>query len=175
MKEIKHINKFLKTFGCAFDGRPNFRIVWSSDRTEKRYGTFHKYYGHIYLGEWSGIQERKMYEDIGIYDKWVLEELEFSYDQSIIGSENGHYEPKWVFRTRDNEYQKPIMEAVEFLMQCKFAHVVRRDARAIDNEQKLKSDKNIKNIMEMLDIGHIVTALHAKSGISLSGAYKDHV
>jgi hypothetical protein len=99
MENLEQINqRLIDHFGLFEDGQPNWRIVWSDDQREMRYGTYPKYSEHgIYLGEYTGVLEVPKYSQ-WITHKWVLERI---FPVPAMNSKELitklSYEPVWVF------------------------------------------------------------------------------
>lgn len=113
MFDENYTNKKLKSkFGSEFDGKTKFRIVWSTDETEKRLSTFRDYTENgIFLREVTEVREVRKYP--GDKDKWILEKT-VQYSMPGLENHNG-YEPVWVFQWADESYQEPNWRAVNLL------------------------------------------------------------
>lgn len=180
MENIVALNKLLADrYGKLPDGRPIFRITWSEGQLEKRWGIFNDYYPgtNIFLREFKGVREVKKYS--WIKERWILEKLiilprkQFELP-SIIGGENGTYEPIWVFWYKDGSYQKPTWNTVEFLVHG----LLYGKAPSIPNQGSMddieKAEKlaEIREFEEMLDIRTpLQSALHDGDAISVPSNY----
>jgi hypothetical protein len=49
------INKQLIKFGINMIGLPNYKVVWSENVQEKRYGVFRDYVGSLFIREFKGV------------------------------------------------------------------------------------------------------------------------
>lgn len=114
MESLKAINKRLQErYGVAYDGRPNFRVVFSDTQFETRYGTFEVYCGPIFL------REETCYKEVPKYDyivgKHILEELKFGNfpDKPFVQSS---YEPLWTFMDKERKPLYPVWDAVEIVV-----------------------------------------------------------
>ncbi len=175
MEDIKIINKNLLRYGVMADGRPRFRVVWSTDQVEKVFGDFDKQSGDLYLGtDRSVVREVKKYALAGVLlaDRWILEELDFTPSSVLVDSEKGHYEPRWVFRTREGWYQAPIWKAVEYLVKRRLARVERGDARTVKNQEERDDADYMQEVINMLDVeSDTMAALHIGEGIVVPSNY----
>lgn len=155
METIKVINKRLASkYGLAYDGRPNFRVVFSDTQFETRFDDFEDFCGEIFIRRVREYRECPKYSYI--VGKHVLEELHFfEYgdlkDRPFI---NSAYEPLWTFMDKDHNALYPVWPAVEFAVECKLEGIrrtikqkVKRDFKA---EEKAAQDKEIDDISEML-------------------------
>jgi hypothetical protein len=117
-QDIKLLNKkLIEREGRAFNGRPWYRIAWSENQTEKRIGTFNDFHGEIFMRQFRGMREVRKYEGPDFRDRWILEKLIFIDNPEVWGAyHEGSYEPIWVFRGPNGEYQKPNLRSVEFLL-----------------------------------------------------------
>ena len=114
---VKNINMQLKfKFGMLFDGRPNFRIVWSNDQREYRQGEFNDFIPgtNILLRRFKGIREVDKYPFKS--NRWVLERLVYMFNPEIVSSENGTYEPVFIFEDKGGFFLEPIWRAVELMV-----------------------------------------------------------
>jgi hypothetical protein len=174
MENVKLINKQLaKIYGIILDGRSNFRLVWSNDETEKRF-VIDKWImlNGIYQPS-NGAIEIKKYSHPQYKDRFILEQLKFSPNSEIIGSEFGHYEPMWVFREHDNcnhrfddlaaidkclgQYQVPYWRPVKLVVDSilnpqSTRGLTRENYEARDLEQQ---DKEVMETYDKLDDGYI--------------------
>lgn len=98
---IDAVNESLARRGSSLDGRPIFRVVWSSDQFELRAGMFVDKYGPIIIREVKAVREVHKYNYA--MDRWVLERLTYLPRENkiladeLIGVMNGSYEPLVIF------------------------------------------------------------------------------
>lgn len=144
-QDIKNINKRLdKLHGRAFNNRPWYRVSWSENQSEKRIGTFNDFYGEIFVRQFKGLREVRKYDGPDFKERWIMEKLVFIDNPEVWGSyEEGSYEPIWVFRDKDGEYQKPTYRSVEFLLGMINQPIVKKTDKMIDDdeEEKLKKEE----------------------------------
>lgn len=91
---VDEINKKLAdVFGKGVDGLPKFRVVWSNEQTEKRFGTFEEWYGDIFVRSVTGVREVPKYYYLD--NVWVLEHRMPNDNPELF--EKVTYEPIYVF------------------------------------------------------------------------------
>jgi hypothetical protein len=120
MELIRVINKRLSDrYGLGPDNlRPLWRIVWSENEFEKRFGTYTDYVPGTNIlirevEEWRTVPKYRQY----IHNKWILERLIPVPDmQSGELTDKVSYEPIWVFEDKDKNPLYPKWEAIEFLI-----------------------------------------------------------
>jgi hypothetical protein len=107
-----YINQVLKNrYGTNLQGQPIFRIVWSTKQLEKRLGTFNEFYGKIFIRTFRGVNEVPKYfwvKDCWVLEKWVPPQLAFT--EEIPSSNEGSYEPLFMFRNLATGEDIPIVE-----------------------------------------------------------------
>lgn len=118
---VAAINEKLKEFGQSLDGRPIWRISWSSDQLEKRIGEHEDWNpsGTIFIRKWFGMKECLKYNYA--MDRWVLERLTFLGDNKIMGMEivdarKGTYEPVYVFQDANSKPLSVNWRIVDVIM-----------------------------------------------------------
>jgi hypothetical protein len=125
---IEYFNQKLAERGRSLDGRPIWRISWSTSQREKRLGKFSDFYGSIFLREVQEVREVPKYWHNP--DRWVLERLCFLPPNAAIHREivaqldlditkptvNGSYEPIYFFQDKQGR-ELPVTEwALEAVM-----------------------------------------------------------
>jgi len=108
---IEYFNQKLADRGKSLDGRPIWRISWSTSQREKRVGEFSDFYGNIFLRKQREVRDVPKYWNSP--DRWVLERLTFLPPDASIHRElisqtssldifapvkNGTYEPIYFFQ-----------------------------------------------------------------------------
>lgn len=110
---INNINKKLKeNYGCNLSGQPIFRVVFSDDQREKRFGKYAEYYGKIFLREFNGLKEVPKYpylQHLWILERWMPPTL--SHTIEIPETVAGSYEPVYVFQDAQGK-GLPVVERV---------------------------------------------------------------
>ena len=102
------VNLKLADLGKYLDGRPLYRIVWSSGQLEKRMGDFEDYYGHILIRRtYKAVREVPKYSYC--MDRWILEKLVFLDPEhqtirfELITRKVYDYEPIFVFQKSNGD------------------------------------------------------------------------
>lgn len=142
--DIHLINQRLKDIhGTDLLGQPHYRVVWSDDQVEKRFGYFEDYVPgtNILLRRVKEVREVKKYNYLE--PQYVLERMFFNrhnteiLDNSTLSPSTCTYEPVWAFGLEKNGRAKPVIwRAIELLL------------TAINNPRKLTpsqmSDEELK-------------------------------
>ena len=139
-REIDIINKRLvNVYGKSLDGRANYRLVWSDSQFETRVGDFSEYYGDIFVRNYKGAKEVPKYNYIK--ERWILEKLEYISNPEILTSNNGTYEPIWVFQDKNGNYLDPIWRAVEFILDALSKPAIKETETAEDIRRRSENYK----------------------------------
>lgn len=156
------INDRLKTiFGIdTITGQPIWRIVFSEDQYEKRFGTYDDYAGSIYLRTVTEVRLVPKYKQ-WIHEKYILERLVVvpEQNQEELPTARVSYEVIWVFEDKNGNYLPPKWEAAKFIIDTIYAaqygpknHSLKKYVDDEDSQEKsleLK-EKRIKEITEAL-------------------------
>lgn len=152
---IDHINGMLSVRGRSLDGRPIFRIVWSSDQFELRSGLFTDWYGAIIIREVRDIRQVHKYSYA--MDRWVLERLTFLprenriIENELIGAMAGTYEPLLVFWNDDFTPIPVHWNLVErILWNLENHRPERKNKKMIEAEEREEVEKEIKELEEQV-------------------------
>lgn len=95
--------------------KPRFRISWSTNQTERRFGNYHVYYmQHIFLREETGELEVPKYPNFP--DCWVLETFVYYPIQEIPETKNGHYEIIYPFLSQSGIALEPLFRVCEIII-----------------------------------------------------------
>jgi hypothetical protein len=125
---VTELNKRIQErYGTFWDGKPNFRIIWSEDETEKRRTRYSD--KGIELAQWE-VRELPKYKQ-WIHQKYVLERLtvvpEFVETDLV---EKFSYEPLWVFEDKNGVALVPTWPACW--------HILETVLHAMDNTHYVK-------------------------------------
>jgi len=105
---MNEINNWLKsTYGTNLRGESIFRVVFSDNQLEKRFGTFRDHVGKIFIREYTAVREVPKYPHIKhrwILEKWMPPQLACSPE--LPESNEGSYEPIQVF---EHENGNPVI------------------------------------------------------------------
>jgi hypothetical protein len=157
-ESIDKINARLKDyFGIdTITGAPIWRVVFSEDQYEKRYGTFDDISpAGIYIRTVTEVRLVPKYKQ-WIHQKYILEQLVVvpAHQMKELADNDVSYEPLWVFQDKDENYLPPVWEAIEFIIVAVHAAkgntntgIARYVDPAIDPEFR---KKQIDGLMEQL-------------------------
>ena len=115
MDEITIINERLELYyGHELDGRPRYRVVWSTHQQERRVGEFNEFYGEIFLRSFTGMKDVPKYPYDA--DRWVIEKLFYIPNPEIIAEKPGSYEPIYVLKDGLGQFLPLNWKAVELVV-----------------------------------------------------------
>jgi hypothetical protein len=159
MTDADIINEHLKKqYGMDINMRPFYRIVQNINLTEKRFIT-HVIYDIEVPSKLPVECLKYNYLPEGY---WILEQLFNTTNPELV--ENFSYEPAYVFKGPDGEYQAPNLRGCQFLIAC-----IKRGPVAVLSEAEKMANEKAK-FFEMLggksDLGE---AIGAGDGVSYSG------
>lgn len=116
--EVGRINRLLEDKYGTLNDRPNYRIVWSDDQYELRYGTYEDYLPEgMYLRTVTETRNVQKYIHY-IRERWVLERLTV-INEIVDGGpvDKLSYEPLWVFETKNGDALPPIWLAAKLVVE----------------------------------------------------------
>lgn len=170
--DIKLINDWLAKQGKNPQGRPLFRLVWSNNETEIRYGTFNDFKGDIFLR--SVTETRRVLKYNYINERWILEMwLPVSNPELPASQYEGTWEPLFVFEGKDNCYLQPTMKTVQFLIEQSRQPKKKSTPAELAEEDQRKFDKEIQDFMDQIDVSPISNALHMGEGVGYTKALEN--
>ena len=112
---LKEINRKLRDlYGSIVEGKQTFRIVWSDDQYEDRFGEYEDYYGHIFLRSFKGVRRVKKYQEDP--PSYVLERLLPNSVPNEILDSFVTYEPLYFFKDDQGEQLPLAWRAIELMM-----------------------------------------------------------
>jgi len=117
---VDTINKSLRDlFGSDIvTGQSIFRVIWSEDEIELRYGTFDDISpAGVYLRTVTETRTVPKYRQ-WIHAKHILERLVLvpEFNQQELGGAKISYEPLWVFEDRNGNYLPPRLDACKLVI-----------------------------------------------------------
>lgn len=127
MLTIEKMNRKLRDlYGSQLDGKPNFRLTFSTPEVETRFGQFNDFYGQIFVRTFVGVRKVPKYPLFP--DRWILEKFQANpHPEEILGSFFS-YEPLFVFETLSKKFIKPEWKAVNYLVH---EHLFRQKPKTI--------------------------------------------
>jgi hypothetical protein len=122
---IEAINgQLVENFGIdTITGLPIWRIVWSEDQFEKRFGTYDDYTKNgLYIRTVTEVREVPKYRQ-WIHEKYVLERLVIvpEENQDELPTAKLSYENLWTFEDVNGNYLPPKWEAAKFIIDTVYA------------------------------------------------------
>jgi hypothetical protein len=119
------LNQWLKdTYGTTVDGYPLFRLLWTTNVTERRHSKFVDFHEDLFIREVEETREVLKYPFA--QDRWVLERIHLIDNGAInIGlraDERFAYEEVYTFQDRDGNYLPLNREAIETAMYLFFKY-----------------------------------------------------
>lgn len=187
--EITKLNKQLeKEYGLGFSenglqrgagNRPLWRIVWSTEQTERRFGTYRDFIPgtNVLIREVQEIREVLKYP--WVKPRWCLEKLMFAPCPDLPETmDKPHYELIYVFQNSKDEFVMPVWELTKFLIDninYGAEEAARRNKymtpekwEALMNEEDSKKEAQIYDEL-LQESSHIASALGDGEGISMAG------
>lgn len=152
MTDIEILNEQLdRLYGHDLKGRPQFRVIHTTQVTERRRGIFPFYAGEILTGE--AEDEREVEKYTYLDPSWVLERLSLNRTEDVLSEDDFIYEPIWNFTGKafkDDPTKKPDLWACKFIIrQALFgAKMTKADAIAADDLEKQRYKKFIMENLE---------------------------
>lgn len=160
-ESIESINRQLvENFGVdTLTGSPIWRIVWSDDQFEKRFGTFDDITPNgLYIRTVTEVREVPKYKQ-WIHQRFILERLVVipEQNQDELPAAKVSYEPIWTFEDANGNYLPPKWEATKFIVDTVYAaqystHTLRKyvdDESSQEKSLELKA-KRVDEIVEAL-------------------------
>lgn len=105
-------------FGLYLDGQPNWRVVWSENQLEKRFGTYEDRTPEgLFIRRVTEVREVPKYKQY-IHNRYILERLlpVPSNDPEGAPVTKLTYEPLWVFEGSAGQPIPPTFEACKFIV-----------------------------------------------------------
>jgi hypothetical protein len=95
-------SRMLRYWGlCPGTNKQWYRIAFSGGQTEKRWGTFDRFYGKIYIGSHTGVEERLKYPWMKKRPRWFIEYWVPWAVVNPLSGERGSYEPVYCFEDKN--------------------------------------------------------------------------
>jgi len=155
---------------------PKFRLAWSTNQIERRYGRYDVYYmKHIYLRTETGLVEVPKYPDFP--DCWILENFIYAPIQEIPESQTGHYEIVYPFVSqKDRKPLEPLFRVCEIVIwTMRHPHNPGELMNILTDQDKKLFDKEVayfEDVLEDKSGSYIVSALHAREAVTVPHNYE---
>jgi hypothetical protein len=173
MKKIDPvINDFLKNYRKNLSNDPIFRVVWSDDLTETRFGEFNDYYGNIFLRKFIGYRQVPKYNYIN--ERWILEKwlpAEDSYINEVPNTHNGSYEPVYVFQDKDLNYLEPNLKIVKIVIFFSEGNVRKMTPSERQQLADISENEEVQDFIDRIDVTPVSNALAMKEGVGYGRLY----
>jgi len=166
--------KLVENYGRDLYGNPNYRVVWSTSQTERRFGTFEDYFGDIYLRTVTEVREVPKYP---LYpDFWVFEKATPNSGNPELKA-NISYEPLWIFKhPKTGEYLAPEWWACEAIVHAdraiKKLQMNQNDVNAME-ELRMLNEKMRFKLMLQDESPYLAGAIHNGSAAPVQGFRDD--
>jgi len=179
MESLKRINqRLVDHFGRTPDnGEPYWRIVWSEDQFENRYGTYEDRTPEGFLirevTEWRKVPKYRQW----IHEKYVLERLIVVplTDEKTLSTQLS-YEPIYIFEDKTGNSLPPNWIAAKFIVETvnrnmeQHDGVKYKDPESTPDEAKEVKEQRLKDIEESLfgNETELADALAYKQGVGFT-------
>lgn len=178
MSAFPEIDNWLKAQGGNLQGLPTYRLVWSDDERELRYGTFNDFTDSgLFLRQVTETRWVLKYQNI--VARWILEKWlgpEQAINPELPRSAQGSYEPFYVFEDNKGNALPPTLKSVEFYIN--FARTQVRE-NALTRKLEFATDwekmdaKELQHEMDMVDVSPMQSLLHTREGLGYTKGLKD--
>lgn len=154
--------KLLDVFGRFIDGFPKFRIVFSDEETEKRFGHFEEFYGDIFVRAFDGVREVPKYSYLE--GQWVLEARMITENPELVDAVT--YEPIYVFP----KHLPLNWDAINFVCNTVLnppKREFRTESMDAKEEERIHEQRKREYRQFLDDVGdsYLVTKFHLKEAI----------
>jgi hypothetical protein len=146
MNLIEVNKKLADNYGLFFDGKPNYRVVWSTDETEKRFGTVRVFAGSIFIREETGVHEMPKYPFSK--DRFVLEKRILLFNPEL--TEKIGYEPLFVFQDKHGNPLPLAWRPLEYILYFAINGTPKTLSEHAD-EDKAKFDAEVNEFMLQIE------------------------
>jgi len=141
MNDVDVINQRLEDFyGREIDGRPRYRVVWSTSQIETRIGEFNEFYGPIYLRTFKGVKQLPKYPFDK--DRWVVEKLMYVKNEEILSEMPGSYEPFYIAKDSEGGFLPLNWKVVDYVVA--FAEAKPVGIKLTDKDWKAEEQREIE-------------------------------
>lgn len=174
MENILDINaRLLGQFGKDLYGNVKYRLVWSNNQLERKFGTYEDYSesGDIFLREVTEVREVPKYPHDP--DRWVLENIRPNEVNTELQAKLS-YEPVWIFKNKTGPVE-PQWWAIELIIKMHRAtERVKLNQSDIDakEEARMAMEKLLFKTMLQNDSPIIPTMVSAGAGVFVPSNYE---
>lgn len=153
-ERVDKYNKHLKEKYGEKNGKPNYRVIWSSGEYEYRRGTFGQFAGEILIAE-----DRDVVKYVQKYnyclDRWILEKLEECDNMPVdlVSLTNVSYEPLYVFWLgEEGIYEEPTLDQIERRVFFDINKTLRGHTPTEAKLRQMELEKRVKNRAKLRDM-----------------------
>lgn len=167
MEPIELMNQRLADYFGKFDDKPRWRLVFSDDQFENRFGTYNDFSSDgTFLCQKTEVRLVPKYRQ-WIQHKWVLEkltEVPQMCQEELLTSLS--YEPIWVFEDKKGNPLPPIWLAIEFLISS-----MQGPKKTFYSDEIQDTEQRVKKLEESLfgNESNITDSLAYKDGVFING------
>jgi hypothetical protein len=173
--DINQINRRLAlNYGFTLIGLPYFRLAFSDNLTEKRFGVYAEFYGKIFIREIRGLREVPKYSFLK--GRWVLERWippVYAHTPEVPATSEGSYEPIFVFQGEDGKALEVSEEWCEKVIWNLLHPMLDGHKQSVERTRdELAMEKEIewhRMVLEDQGRSHIGHRLHSGEGIGYRG------
>jgi hypothetical protein len=168
-------NRFLaEKFGTDIFGHAFFRVVWSEDMTEIRFGKFNEFVGDRFIRTVTGNHRVRKYNYI--HSRWILEKYfppEVAFNEMIPESREGSYEPIFVFEDKDANPLPITLRVLDLLCSASSGKLRKADATEMRAFHEKLEQKEIQDFIDSIDTSPLQSLLHSREAIGYTKELKD--
>jgi hypothetical protein len=150
------LNKYLlETYGKTPEGLPYFKLSWTTNYTEHRYGTFTDWLGDIPVRTISEVREVPKYPFAE--DRWVLERIRLVNEEArqmgLRTDSPYSYEEIYIFQDRQGDFLPLSKEVIEAAMYLFFKHYLSKTPKErMDMHIKALAERDMKRKQKTKEI-----------------------
>lgn len=165
------VSRWLGSQGSNLNGQPIYRLVWSEDSFETRFGTYNDFTSMgLFIRTVTGTRRVKKYSYI--FERWILEKWHTIAPTAELPDPDG-YEPFYVFEDKQGNYLAPNMKSVSFIVELSRTPVSQQNCEIeMRNLFDGRSEREIKDIEDSLDCSEVTNALHMKEAVGYTKEIK---
>ncbi len=142
------LNKYLlDQYGKTPEGLPYFRLIWSTNVTEKRFSEFTDFIGDVPIRTVQEVREVLKYPFA--QDRWILERIhpldEKAREMGLMTDSNFSYEEIYIFQDRNGNYLPLSREMLDVAMYLFFKHYLDKTPKErLDQRLEIMAKKDME-------------------------------
>ena len=145
------INSWLSQhYGVTLDGKSVYRVIWSTNLTEKRLGTYEIFAGNIFIRTEYGVKEVLKYP----FDqhRWILEKLVNVDNDELLTKTS--YEPLYILKDKDGKFLPLELKVIEYYMHV-ITTATKTNATLLQDEAIKKEEAELESCRQ--EIGSVMS------------------